>query len=78
VSAGSFSFLLSHSHHDPLPLPQCMTECLFISLNFLMAWSPIVAVGALLGQTKRGMVVGLAFVVLLVLVVWMTLPEVVH
>jgi hypothetical protein len=79
VSAGSYAFLASHRNYDPLASrqwPHWMPWWLFISLVFLIAWSPIVAVGALLGHTKGGMVAGLGFVVLLVLVALMNLPRV--
>ena len=78
VFVGSFSFLLRHSHHDRFPWPQWVTLWLFLSLSFLSAWSPIVAVGALFGQTKRGMVVGLVLAVLYLLVACTIFPPTVR
>src|SRR5947207_6138219 len=64
LSAGSYCFLASHWHYDFYPSrqwPHWMAPWLFISLVFLVAWSPIVAVGALFGQTKRRMLAGIVF-----------------
>jgi hypothetical protein len=64
VSAGSFLFMLRHSLHELFQQSQWLVMSLDLSLPFLMVWSPMVAVGALFGQTKRSMVVGLALIIL--------------
>jgi len=76
ISGIAFLLLLSSWHEDPLPsrqFPRWMWPWAPPILAFLIAWTPGVAVGAFFGHTKRGMVVGLVIIFVLVL---MNLPRV--
>jgi len=79
VSGGSFSFLKCHWHYDPLPsqqFPVWMTPPIVLLLAHLVVWSPFVAVGALLGYTKRGMIAGLVAILLFWILLWIRIPTV--
>lgn len=75
VSGACFS-MLREAHHQSQVLPQSVLDALAIPLAFLMIWSPFVAVGALFGATKRGMLIGLAVFAFLVVITFMMLPRV--
>ena len=77
ICAGSFSFLASQYRQPSDPparwTPHPELELAFI---FLFVWTPFVAIGALFGRTKRGMIVGIAVVMVLLLIALTNLPKV--
>jgi hypothetical protein len=61
LSGGAFACLRTFLHHYPLPPHDWWWQANFIyhSLIFIMFWSPMVALGALFGRTKRAMMIGI-------------------
>jgi hypothetical protein len=74
ISLTIFSFLRTHRDRQSWPGPAM--AWVFILSVLVMWWLPSVAVGALLGNTKRGMIIGVALIAILVLAVWSILPTV--
>lgn len=71
LSGGPYASLMSDWHDHPLPskqFPPWMWPWAPPLLLFLIVWAPIVAVGALFGRTKHGMVIGLVLIVSLYVV----------
>ncbi len=78
LSGASFSTLKMLLHDRSLPpreppLLYVLYGVYFWSLIFMMFWSPIVAIGAFVGRTKRAMLIGAVVVPLLVIVSLMAL-----
>src|SRR3954466_4562059 len=77
LSGGSYAFLASQWHEDRIharDYPDWMWPWVVPVLFFLIIWCPVVAIGALFGRTKRGMVAGIGLVVVLLFVVAFILP----
>jgi hypothetical protein len=80
VSAGSYAFLASHYHYDPLTSrhwPEWIPDPILVFLFHLVVWSPFVAVGALFGRTRQGMIAGGVGLLLLWAIMFIWMPKVV-
>ena len=79
VSGGSYAFLASQWHEDRIHArnyPDWMWPWVVPSLYILIICCPFVGIGALFGQTKRGVIVGMAILFLWLSILAINMPHV--